>query len=243
MSSSSHLVENGSGSVGGDQSPSSTTSHSSNTPVILHRRTPSQPNMSSLSGSYGSLNSQFPPLPNSLPLSSSSRPTIKSQQLTMAQQILQHQQQQQQQQQQQLQQQQQQQQQQTTFISSSVNSSPTSNSPIANLTSSTASTNTTSNNNNTPPARKKYKPMQRFNSYDNDQTVCYGWLVILCTLIFFIFTTYCLVISKFLPDTGNRILDFIKYDWYYCLLLPVLVPVTIITVYLNWLSLKFFRHN
>ncbi|KAM9958149.1 hypothetical protein ACTFIW_013129 [Dictyostelium discoideum] len=97
--------------------------------------------------------------------------------------------------------------------------------------------------NNAAPVRKKYKPLQRNNTANHDLTAFYGWIIIICTLTFFIISTYCLVFSKLLPDTGNRILDFIKYDWYYCLLVPVIIPVTIITVYFNWLSLKFFRHN
>ncbi|EGC39147.1 hypothetical protein DICPUDRAFT_21913, partial [Dictyostelium purpureum] len=98
-------------------------------------------------------------------------------------------------------------------------------------------------NNNNAPVRKKYKPLQRNNTANHDLTAFYGWIIIICTLTFFIVTTYCLIFSKLLPDTGNRILDFIKYDWYYCLLIPALVPVTVATVYFNWLSLKFFRHN
>ncbi|KAF2073791.1 hypothetical protein CYY_004885 [Polysphondylium violaceum] len=93
------------------------------------------------------------------------------------------------------------------------------------------------------PVRKKYKPMQRYNTVNHDRTAFYGWIILFCTFIFFISSTYCLFFSKLLPDTGNKVLDFIKYDWYYCFLVPVLIPVTIITVYFNWLSLKFFRHN
>jgi hypothetical protein len=32
-------------------------------------------------------------------------------------------------------------------------------------------------------------------------------------------------------------------DWYYTLLVPMGIPVNLVAVYLNWLSLKFFKHN
>ncbi|KYQ93535.1 ubiquitin domain-containing protein [Tieghemostelium lacteum] len=149
----------------------------------------------------------------------------------------------------------------TSVGSISLPTTPTSaNIPIHNLTNNNNNNNNNNNSsssnskntsttvassflNSVPPVRKKYKPMQRLNIENHDLTVFYGWVIILCTLIFFIVTSYCLVFSKLLPDSGNRVLDFIKHDWYYCLLIPALVPVTIITVYFNWLSLKFFRHN
>jgi len=49
--------------------------------------------------------------------------------------------------------------------------------------------------------------------------------------------------SKFLPHTGNVVLDALAGDWYYSLLLPLTVPVTLVAVFVNWLAMKFFRHN
>jgi phosphatidylinositol glycan anchor class Y biosynthesis protein len=49
--------------------------------------------------------------------------------------------------------------------------------------------------------------------------------------------------SKFLPPTGHPLIDFLANDWYYALLIPMTVPVTLVAVYLNWLAMKFFRHN
>ena len=53
---------------------------------------------------------------------------------------------------------------------------------------------------------------------------------------------FLLVGSKVLPPTGNVVLDFLRTDWYYSLLIPLSVPVTLVAVYANWLALKFFRH-
>ena len=52
-----------------------------------------------------------------------------------------------------------------------------------------------------------------------------------------------MVFSKLMPLTGNTILDSIKNDSYYALLVPATLPVLVIFFFLNWLSLKFFRHN
>lgn len=66
--------------------------------------------------------------------------------------------------------------------------------------------------------------------------------IILTVLILCIFI-YSSILSKYLPDTGNVILDWIKYDQYFCYLLPLLVLPTLAVVYLSWLSLSLFNHN
>ena len=52
---------------------------------------------------------------------------------------------------------------------------------------------------------------------------------------------YAIVISKLLPPTGISLLDSIRDDRYYCLLIPLSVLPTIAAVYSSWVSLKFFR--
>jgi hypothetical protein len=55
---------------------------------------------------------------------------------------------------------------------------------------------------------------------------------------------FLIVGSKLLPGpTGNPLVDFLRGDAYYSLLAPLTVPVSLVAVYLNWLALKFFRHN
>eukprot|EP00026_Physarum_polycephalum_P021850 Phypoly_transcript_25421.p1 GENE.Phypoly_transcript_25421~~Phypoly_transcript_25421.p1 ORF type:complete len:103 (+),score=12.88 Phypoly_transcript_25421:96-404(+) len=95
-----------------------------------------------------------------------------------------------------------------------------------------------------PEVLRKLKILQREKDRENnDTTVLWGYVLLICTFIFFVGTIYAMVVSKFMPHTGNKILDFIKEDYYYCMLVPATIPVTVIAVYLNWLSLKFFRHN
>lgn len=49
-------------------------------------------------------------------------------------------------------------------------------------------------------------------------------------------------VSKLLPPTGVRLLDAVREDLYFCLLLPMMLPTTLIAVYANWVSMKFFKH-
>jgi len=38
-------------------------------------------------------------------------------------------------------------------------------------------------------------------------------------------------------------LDTIKHDWYYCVLIPLTLPVMVFFVFWNWMGMKYFRHN
>jgi hypothetical protein len=54
---------------------------------------------------------------------------------------------------------------------------------------------------------------------------------------------YSAIISKVMPDTGFVILDAIKYDYYFCYLIPLMILPTVIVVYLKWLSMSLFQHT
>lgn len=62
---------------------------------------------------------------------------------------------------------------------------------------------------------------------------------ITCTIIFL----YASFLSKLVPDTGIFVLDFVKYDYYYCFLIPTMIIPTFVIIYLNWLSMRIFEHN
>lgn len=67
--------------------------------------------------------------------------------------------------------------------------------------------------------------------------ICVGALI-------FISALYAFIISKFfMPYTGHKILDWIKDDEYYCCLLPATFVVGVLFTYVNWLSMKYFRHS
>jgi len=70
-----------------------------------------------------------------------------------------------------------------------------------------------------------------------------GYIMLSTTLILFSVSMYCMVISKLFPPTGFALLDAVADDEYYCVLIPLTLPVTILAAYWNWASMKTFRHN
>ncbi|KAI8388106.1 phosphatidylinositol N-acetylglucosaminyltransferase subunit Y-domain-containing protein [Radiomyces spectabilis] len=76
-----------------------------------------------------------------------------------------------------------------------------------------------------------------------DTTYLWGYALLLMTFLMFMTTMYALVGSQYVPDTNNKILDWIKHDQYYCLLVPITAIVWIYFVVWNWMGMKFFRHN
>ncbi|KAI8472979.1 MAG: phosphatidylinositol N-acetylglucosaminyltransferase subunit Y-domain-containing protein [Monoraphidium minutum] len=54
---------------------------------------------------------------------------------------------------------------------------------------------------------------------------------------------FSLVVSKLMPPSGVAVIAAVQRDRYYCLLAPLMLPVTLIAVTANWFSLKLFKHN
>ena len=78
---------------------------------------------------------------------------------------------------------------------------------------------------------------------DYDTTPLWGWGLLIATAMTFVFGTYAMIVSKWMSDTGSRFFDAIKYDAYYCYAASSLLPVFVYFVIINWLGLKYFRHN
>ena len=70
-----------------------------------------------------------------------------------------------------------------------------------------------------------------------------GFFLVGLGALLFILVFYSLFISPFVGKTGHTILDFIRKDYYYTMLIPLIIPTTLLIVYANWLSIKFFRHS
>eukprot|EP01023_Acetabularia_acetabulum_P061452 TRINITY_DN7425_c0_g1_i5.p1 TRINITY_DN7425_c0_g1~~TRINITY_DN7425_c0_g1_i5.p1 ORF type:complete len:125 (+),score=15.91 TRINITY_DN7425_c0_g1_i5:95-469(+) len=68
-------------------------------------------------------------------------------------------------------------------------------------------------------------------------------LLMLFLLIWCIYEISALMVLKLLPRARHPVILTIQEDEYYCLLIPLLIPVTITAVILNWFSLKIFKHN
>ena len=69
-----------------------------------------------------------------------------------------------------------------------------------------------------------------------------GAILVVVGVLGFSFFIYATVVVKALPRTGNAFLDLVAEDSYYCLLVPLTPFVAVVAAYLNWVSLKFFRH-
>ena len=65
----------------------------------------------------------------------------------------------------------------------------------------------------------------------------------LLTFVAFVVLSFWLLLSNFVPPTGNRFLDWLREDQYYCLLVPLTVPVTLAASYFTWFTKMLFQRN
>ena len=71
-----------------------------------------------------------------------------------------------------------------------------------------------------------------------------GYAFIFVGILFWVIGWYSVVFSKILmPFTGHQVLDFIKNDKYYIALLPSWILFTVMITWVNWVSMKYFRHT
>lgn len=54
---------------------------------------------------------------------------------------------------------------------------------------------------------------------------------------------YAAFLSKLQPDTGISYVDFFKYDYYFCYLIPLSILPTYIIIYINWVAMRHFEQN
>lgn len=84
--------------------------------------------------------------------------------------------------------------------------------------------------------------MSKYQSNETDGIL--GIALILIGALLFIWMAYAYFISKyFMPYTGHKLLDWIKDDDYYCCLVPSTLVVFFLFTYINWISMKYFRHS
>lgn len=70
-----------------------------------------------------------------------------------------------------------------------------------------------------------------------------GFFIITLSSVLLLLFIYGAFGSKLLPESGNPFLDAIKYDFYFCYLLPLSILPTLLIIYLNWLAMKHFEQN
>ena len=67
--------------------------------------------------------------------------------------------------------------------------------------------------------------------------------LVIGSVLSFAFLLYWLLLSKLLPPTGHWLLDALREDRYYCVLVPLSLPIALVASYLGWFASKLFRHN
>ena len=70
-----------------------------------------------------------------------------------------------------------------------------------------------------------------------------GLTLLLGGFFVFVVMSFWMVLSNFVPHTSNWLIDWLREDQYYCLLLPLTVPVTLVVSYLKWFTSTLFQHN
>jgi hypothetical protein len=83
--------------------------------------------------------------------------------------------------------------------------------------------------------------MAKYESNATDEIL--GVFLIILSAVIFMVCFYAFIISKLMPYTGHKILDWIKDDEYYCCLIPSLLITTSLMMYINWAAMKYFRHS
>ena len=69
------------------------------------------------------------------------------------------------------------------------------------------------------------------------------FLVLFSCLSYSVLITWMVLTKLLWRVEGNYVLQFVQEDHYYCLLIVMMIPTTVLFVYANWVSMKFFRHN
>jgi len=87
-----------------------------------------------------------------------------------------------------------------------------------------------------------YEPREKVFE-ENSMTQTIGYCLIGFSALLFIGVFYAMLIAPLIGSTGHIILDFIQSDSFYCCLLPLMIPVSMMFTYVNWVSMKFFRHS
>ena len=70
-----------------------------------------------------------------------------------------------------------------------------------------------------------------------------GLTLLVGSFVVFIVMSFWMALSNFVPHTGNWLIDWFREDQYYCLLLPLTLPVTLVVSYLKWFTSTLFQHN
>jgi hypothetical protein len=110
---------------------------------------------------------------------------------------------------------------------------------------------TTANNTFDEGAKKRIHAQQELQLIEEHEvhapqdniTLIIGYCCLLGGATLFILTVYSMFFAKRLDDSEYILIKFMRQDEFYCYLVPLIIPIASIYVYLNWISMKFFRHT
>ena len=70
-----------------------------------------------------------------------------------------------------------------------------------------------------------------------------GLGLLLGSFVAFVVLGFWIFASNLVPPTGNWLVDWMREDQYYCLLVPLTVPVTLLFTFCAWFTNMLFQHN
>ena len=85
--------------------------------------------------------------------------------------------------------------------------------------------------------------LRHFGKMEMQPNLCAAYTLVIASVMIGVVFMYAAFASKFVPDSGIFVLDFIKRDYYFCYLIPLMMLPTYIVVYINWLAMKMFKNN
>ncbi|OZJ04229.1 hypothetical protein BZG36_02960 [Bifiguratus adelaidae] len=81
------------------------------------------------------------------------------------------------------------------------------------------------------------RPTMYIPPHEPDTTPLWGWALLVMSWLIWVSMIYTVFVSKFMPTTGWKILDAIKQDTYYCLLIPTTFITSVYFIMWNWMGL------
>ncbi len=94
-----------------------------------------------------------------------------------------------------------------------------------------------------PPTHTRPHTTPHSNTARRFRTWLGGWVLVLGSLAFMLFSLYAIVVAKLLPPTGWAWLDAVRADQYFCFLVPLTLAPTTVLGYLNWVAMEFYQAN
>ena len=70
-----------------------------------------------------------------------------------------------------------------------------------------------------------------------------GLGLLLGSFVAFVVLSFWMFASNLVPRTGNWLIDWLREDQYYCLLVPLTLPVTLLFANFTWFTNALFQHN